>query len=405
MTDLADEPALAESIAQLRDVRIAKYELGRHHEQDFRTAEIVVVNPAVKPENRFVHAARQAGAKITSETELSLEVCPATVIGVTGTVGKSTTAAMTAAILQAGGRRTWLGGNIGHSLLADLPEIGREDFVVLEMSSFQLHWLSDQARWPGMAVVTNCAANHLDWHGTREHYLAAKQRLIRRMPAHGVAVLSIHDAEVSTWRRICGWAARPRRLETVPPLKVPGHHNRINAACAARVAKELGIDDATISEVLEHFTGLPHRLHLAGEVAGRRFYNDSKATTPAATIAALNTMDRSTWLVLGGADQECDLVELANEVARSAKGAAVFGAVAEKLDEMLRSVDPTFPCLRAETLEEALAWTWEQSKQGEAILLSPAAASTDQFRDFAHRGEWFEQLVRELSKSSQARKA
>ncbi len=166
VTDLADEPALAESIAQLGDVRIAKYALGRHHEEDFRTAEIVVVNPAVKPGNRFVQIARQAGAKITSETELFLDACPATVIGVTGTVGKSTTAAMTAAILQAGGRRTWLGGNIGHSLLADLPEIGREDFVVLEMSSFQLHWLSDEARWPGMAVVTNCAANHLDWHGT-----------------------------------------------------------------------------------------------------------------------------------------------------------------------------------------------------------------------------------------------
>ncbi len=135
-----------------------------------------------------------------------------------------------------------------------------------------------------------------------------------------MAVLNIHDAEVSTWRRICGWAARPRRLETVPPLTVPGHHNRINAACAARVAKELGIDDETISDVAGTVHWIAASAALAGEVAGRRFYNDSKATTPAATIAALNTMDRSTWLLLGGADKEFDLTELANEVARNAQG-------------------------------------------------------------------------------------
>ena len=206
------------------------------------------------------------------------------------------------------------------------------------------------------------------------------------------------------WRRICGWAARPRRLETVPQLRLAGDHNRINAACAARVAKELGVDDETISQTLAEFTGLPHRLQLVGEVAGRRFYNDSKATTPAATIAALNTMDRSTWLLVGGADKEIELTGLVNEVARNAKGAAVFGTVADKLDEMFRRVDPTFPCFRSETMETAFAWCWEQSQEGEAILLSPACASTDQFRDFAQRGEMFEQLVRELSSSKIVRK-
>ena len=190
VTDLADEQALGESVAQLGDVAIEKFSLGRHHEEDFRSAEMVVVNPAVKPGNRFVQMARQAGAKITSETELFLDACRGKVIGVTGTVGKSTTAAMTAALLQAGGRRTWLGGNIGHSLLADLPQIREDHFVVLELSSFQLHWLGDEARWPSMAVVTNCLPNHLDWHDTWEHYVEAKQRLIRRMPAHGVAVLN-----------------------------------------------------------------------------------------------------------------------------------------------------------------------------------------------------------------------
>ncbi len=146
VTDLADEQALAESVAQLADVPIARFAFGRHHQGDFQSAEVVVVNPAVRPENSFVAAARQSGAEITSETELFLNACPAVVVGVTGTVGKSTTATMLAEMIAAAGRRSWLGGNIGHSLLADLPRIRSDDIVVLEMSSFQLHWLSETAQ-------------------------------------------------------------------------------------------------------------------------------------------------------------------------------------------------------------------------------------------------------------------
>ncbi len=162
VTDVADARLLGDSIAVLPSIPIENFHLGGHCEEDFHLAELVVVNPAVRPGNRFVETARRAGARITSETELFLDACAAKVIGVTGTVGKSTTAAMLAAILKAAGRRTWLGGNIGHSLLGDLPSMRSDHIVVLELSSFQLHWLSENARWPQGAIITNYSPNHLD---------------------------------------------------------------------------------------------------------------------------------------------------------------------------------------------------------------------------------------------------
>jgi UDP-N-acetylmuramoylalanine--D-glutamate ligase len=401
VTDLADRTALAESLAALRDVPIEKVTIGQHCEADFSTAHIVVVNPAVKPGDPHIELARQAGATITSEIELFLNACPATVIGVTGTVGKSTTVAMLAAILQAAGRRTWLGGNIGHSLLADLPRMRSGDIVVLEMSSFQLHWLDDAARWPKAAIVTNCLSNHLDWHGDWEHYAASKRRLISHLSTDRVAVLNPHDAEMRRWRseyqnaKFC-----PEPLETMPLLRVPGEHNQINAACAATMAKQLGVDDKTIAGALASFTGLPHRLRLVTEIAGRQFFNDSKSTTPAATIAALNAMDRPTWLLLGGADKKTEWSGFVESTVQGVQGVVVFGSVSGKLYELFCRVDEVsrkpFPRFRCDTLAEALACAWQNSTAGQAILLSPACPSTDQFRDFAHRGEEFEGLVQNL---------
>jgi UDP-N-acetylmuramoylalanine--D-glutamate ligase len=397
VTDLADEQSLAKSLNQLCDVPIANFTLCEHREKDFREADIVIVNPAVRPDHHFVEIARMAGAKISSEIELFLDACPAMVIGVTGTVGKSTTAAMLAAILQTAGSRTWLGGNIGHSLLADLPQMQPDDIVVLELSSFQLHWLSDETKWPRGAIVTNCSPNHLDWHGRWEDYVGAKQRLLTHLTIDGIAVVNSEDVEVACWRKLCGGASsRPRRVENLPPLRVPGDHNRQNAACAARMAKELGVDDAIAVQALAEVKGLPHRLCFVAEIAGRRFYNDSKSTSPAATIAALNTMDRPTWLLLGGADAKADFTDLAQAVVHTANASAVFGAVADKIQTALHAQVPNFRSSRATNLLEALAWCVAQSAPGDTILLSPACPSTDQFRDFAHRGEEFERLVAEM---------
>jgi UDP-N-acetylmuramoylalanine--D-glutamate ligase len=396
VTDLADEQSLAESLTQLADVPIARFALGEHNQNDFQTAEVVVVNPAVRPDNRFVELARQNGAKITSETELFLAACPATVVGVTGTVGKSTTATMLAAMIATSGRRAWLGGNIGHSLLADLPNILPDDIVVLELSSFQLYWINAAARWPRHALVTNCSPNHLDWHASWEHYTAAKQRLIAHLPATGIAVLNLADQEVRNWQSIFRGRVGKPVDELSMPANIAGAHNRLNASLAAAMARALGIDDGAIERALQSFTGLPHRIQFIAEIVGRAFYNDSKSTTPAATVAALATMNRPTWLLLGGADKEIDGTELAAAVIQKTKGAAMFGSVAAKLERCLRDADPEFKQYRADSLPAAFAWCWQQSSPGDAILLSPACASTDQFRDFAHRGDEFQRLVQEL---------
>jgi UDP-N-acetylmuramoylalanine--D-glutamate ligase len=406
VTDLADRAVLAESLTALADEPIEKFTLGEHCEADITAADIVVVNPAVKPGNSLVELARQAGAAITSETELFLDACPAFVVGVSGTVGKSTTAAMLAGILKAGGRRAWLGGNIGHSLLADLPQIDAGDVVVLEISSFQLHWLNETAQWPKAVIVTNCSPNHLDWHGTWANYAAAKRRLISHLPPEGFAVLNYWGSEVQQWD-VGGRnaAVSAELLETIPPLRVPGEHNRINAACAATAAKLLGVNDETIAGALGDFAGLPHRLRFVAEINGRRFYNDSKSTTPAATIAALNSMDRPTWLLLGGVDNRTDWRDFIAKLKPHVPGIAAFGASGRTLHDLLRSTEKhrdqaaakIFNCWYSETLAEALRWCWLNSASGDVILLSPACPSTDQYRDFAQRGEEFEQLVRLLA--------
>ena len=178
VTDLAGPDVLRDAAAALAPEPIAAWRLGRHEEDDFRRADLVVVNPAVKPGDRFLELARQSGADAVTEIELFLRHFPGRVIGVTGSNGKSTTAAMCAAVLRADGRRAWLGGNLGGSLLDRLDEMAPDDWAVLEISSFQLFHASPAARMPDVAIVTNCTPNHLDWHGSFAQYAAAKQRML-----------------------------------------------------------------------------------------------------------------------------------------------------------------------------------------------------------------------------------
>lgn len=394
VTDLADEKALARSLAALADEPIARFHLGGHREADFRDAHLVVVNPAVRPGNRFLKIAIDAGAQLTSEIELFLNACPARIIGVTGSNGKSTTAAMTAAILQADGRRAWLGGNLGGSLLDRLQHISRHDWVVLELSSFQLWHLSPQVRMPDVAVVTNCSPNHLDWHGRYDHYLAVKQRILTGQSPDDLAVLNTLDAEVASW----GHLVQGRRLPLVPAAAIPslsvaGEHNRINAVCAATAAIGAGCSWQAVRHALASFSALPGRLEMFAVIGGRRFYNDTTATTPNSTIAALGTLQGPTWLLAGGSDKGIDFSRLTATIVRRASGAAFYGAVRKLLHSQVISRAPGFPCTTAETMDEALWWCRQRSRPGDCIVLSPACASHDQFQNFHQRGVKFVELV------------
>lgn len=455
VTDTADEAALADSLPLLADVPIAAFHLGGHCEEDFRSADLIVVNPAVRPNSPWLDMARKSGARLCTELELFMEHCPARMIGVTGSNGKSTTAAMIATILDCGAgvppaaeaaknagetpapqrtdepafvrcyeshknRKTYLGGNIGGSLLDRLPEMGRDDWVVLEISSFQLWHFTSAARMPHVAVVTGCTPNHLDWHASFADYAAAKQRILTGQTSNDFAVLNTFDPEVAAWSRLVrGKQCSPHTpcadmlcdesvtlqqsmsLHGVCGLhySVPGQHNRINAACAAAAAEAAGCGPEEIQRGLRQFRPLPQRLEWFATVEGRRFYNDSTATTPESTIAALQSLDMPLWLLAGGKSKGFDYAPLAAEIVRHAKGVALFGSAREELRLRIASVEPWFPCVVVETMQEALHWCWTHSRPDETILLSPACASTDQFRNFQSRGEHFVELVCQLANS------
>lgn len=398
VTDLADEAALAESLAELCGAGIARYALGGHAERDFREADLVVVNPAVRPLDRFVELAAAAGATLTSEIELFLARCRGRVVGVTGSNGKSTTAAMTAGMLAADGRRVWLGGNIGRSLLGELESIGADDFVVLELSSFQLHWLSRQARLPEAAIVVNCTPNHLDWHASWPAYVAAKQRLVAEQPPGGVTVLNDRDPEAASWSSfVRGRLARPWDDARIGPLAVPGDHNRANAACAAAAAEALGCAPESIAGGLREFRGLAHRLQHVAEIAGRAFYNDSMATTPESVVAAVGALGPRAWFLVGGYDKGIDYREMITRLAGGARGAAFYGAVRDKLAELMSQQAQACVYEQHETLADALDCCWRRSQPGDAIVLSPGCASYDQFRDYRHRAQAFVAAARALA--------
>jgi UDP-N-acetylmuramoylalanine--D-glutamate ligase len=402
VSDSADRATLVDSIAELCDLPLVAIHTGGHVALDFQT-EFVVVNPAVRPDHACLRIARRCGARLISETELFLADCPGQVIGVTGSNGKSTTCTMLHAILSVDGRRTWLGGNIGRSLLGDLERMTPADWVVIELSSFQLAHLSPDARMPRRAVVTSCSPNHLDWHESVANYVAAKQRILGGAQGDSQVVLGALGAATACWAESAGSrAVAPWPLEKVPLLSVPGMHNRRNAACAAATAALAGVDEATIAGALAGFRGLPHRIELVAEIAGRRFFNDSKSTSPEAAMAALSAVDGDIWLVAGGHSKGAHFGELAGAIFALSRGAALFGEARAHLRAEIVRKSPTFALSSVACLEDAVGWCWRQSRPGDTILLSPACASHDQFRDYRERGETFRAVVGQIDRRGAA---
>jgi UDP-N-acetylmuramoylalanine--D-glutamate ligase len=396
ITDLADAATLADALATLEGLPIERLTLGRHAAHDFLHADVLCVNPAVTPDSPWVALARARGALITSECELALNLRPCAAVGITGTTGKSSTAAMLASCLAAAGRRVWLGGNIGHSLLDDLPRMQPDDVAVVELSSFQLYWLSPRVRWPELAVITNLTPHHLDWHGTFAAYEAAKLRLLRGTAAHGSVVLGCPPRQ--------GWElpgntaiVPPWPLDALPQLRTIGAHQRSNAACAAAAAECLGATRAAICDALSRFSGLPHRLECLGVYAGRTFYDDSKATTPAAAAAALDALaalhpPRPIWLLAGGLLKGANLTPLVI-ASRACAGIACFGAARHALAQMLLKPPCRALVSLHERLDQAFAWCCAHSRPGDVLLLSPGCTSHDQYQDYAERGLHFRRLA------------
>ncbi len=395
VSDKADAATLEDSIRALEGLDV-KLHLGSHDERDFLEADLLVVNPAVPKEMPLLAAAGSGGVPRTSEINLFLQRCPAAVIGVTGTVGKSTTAAMIDAILA---RRftTHLGGNIGRSLLQTLPEISPDHLVVLELSSFQLEDLPLVGISPHIAVVTNLLPNHLDRHGTMEAYAAAKKNILKFQTSHDVLILNAACEATADWR-----GQTSGRTEWFDPadepfeLSVPGGHNQANAQAGWAVGRQLGVDRETAADALRSFPGLPHRLKLVIELGGVRYYDDSKCTTPEGAVIALDAFDpRSAVILLGGYDKGVSFEALGEAVGRRAKAAIVLGATKEKIAAAVEAHRTgELPLLeRAEDLSDAVRYSRDLASDGDVVLLSPACASYDMFNNYEERGDAFVRLI------------
>jgi len=417
VTDQRTRDDLADSLAQIDSSRLETLALGTHPEELFTGADLIVVNPAVRRDHPRLELARSRGIPLTSEMNLFWTHQRGRIVGVTGSNGKSTTTALIHHLLETQGKRVWLGGNLGGSLLPRVDEIAEEDWVVLELSSFMLADLDRLQRSPHLAVVTSFAPNHLDWHPDLADYRRAKQTILRWQGPGDIAVLNADDPDVRAWPTAAGvrWFGESplpgsgarvvdhslesctpdgtSRFDLVAGFTLPGRHNRWNAAAAVAAAEVLGVPEDRIRAGLATFQGLPHRLQFVAEGRGRRFYNDSLATTPESALCALEAFDAPVLLLAGGYDKQVDLKAFAEGIARRAKGVALLGQTAPKLEELLSQLGADVLRYRAESLEDAFRWVVERSAAGDVVLLSPACASFDWFKNFADRGRQFSALA------------
>jgi len=399
VTDKDSPQNLTHSLEKLAGLPI-EFRLGEHRIADFTDTDLVVASPAVAPQNEFLAAASAAKVPITTEIRFFVERCPATIFGVTGTKGKSTTSAMLAKVL-ASRYTVHLGGNIGVSLLESLDAIGKTDLVVLELSSFMLEYLRADQWSPHVAVVTMIGQDHVNWHGSLASYIDAKKTILRFQRADDFAVINAEDPGAVALAASSGGAGQviPYSLGPSPiELKLPGRHNQLNAEGAAAAARIVGISRDHCREILRDFAGLPHRLQLVHEAGGVRWFDDSIATIPEAAIAALEAFAPKTVIqIVGGKDKGLPAQALCAALIQRAKAVLCIGATGAQLADLLElsQSQSSATIYHCGDLRTAVGVARRIAVAGDVVLLSPGYASYDQFVNFEQRGEQFAALAKE----------
>jgi UDP-N-acetylmuramoylalanine--D-glutamate ligase len=462
VTDIKPAERLADNVAALADLPV-RLALGGHADRLLDAADIVFVSPGVPLQSPFLAKARRRRLPLSSETRLFTRLCPAPIVGVTGSSGKSTTTALVGAMLNAAGRRVWVGGNIGSPLISHLAQIRATDVVVMELSSFQLEFfgawdqlvrnrppsesgrvLFDPVGWsPIIAAVLNISPNHLDRHETMDAYIAAKTRILASQAPFAFSVLNLDDAitrgmgqrgrypaQRTVWfsmeqavaegaylkgdSLVLRWAGKERNLCDRQDLRLLGRHNLANAlaACAVAAAEaalgradpEPGVPDIeSIGEVLTSFSGIEHRLELVRTRNGVQWYNDSIATSPERTSAALRSFESPIVLLAGGRDKHLPWDDMAALALRKARHVVLFGEATDLIKAAMKEQRNqstarvlTVQIHEAGTLEGAVGLAARLAEPGDVVLLSPGGTSFDAYPDFVARGEHFRHLVQEL---------
>lgn len=396
VTDLKPPEELAPSLVALAPFPEIRYVLGEHRLEDFRQADLVLKAAGVPLDSPFIAEARAHGVPVEMDEALFAKLSGATVVGVTGTRGKTTTTLLLHAMLATAGVRASLGGNIrGLATLPLLETVAAGDLVVLELSSWQLQGFGDAGISPRLAVFTNFMPDHLAYYGgDMDLYFADKAHVYRHQRPHEAVVAGADVAGM-----IARSGLRSRLLVAaagdVPGdwrLRLPGEHNRANVALAAAAARELGLAEEAIRAGAEGFAGAPERLELVREVGGVAYIDDTTATIPEATIAAIEALaGRPIVLICGGADKGLDYTALARAIAERTSAAILLaGSASDKLLAQLTGVEHVSTAVgMAEAFERARGI----ARSGDAVLLSPGAASFGGFRNEFDRGEQFVALV------------
>lgn len=383
--------------------------------------DLIFLTPGIPKHLPEIQAARERGAVILGEIGLVLDQCKAPVVAITGSAGKTTTTTLIGEIMKASGRETYVGGNIGTVLIERVEAIPPEAAVVLELSSFQLQLVGKS---PQIAVITNITPNHLDVHASMEEYIEAKKAIFRHQSPADWLVLNHADELLRTfavearsrvvyfsrfgdpggedaafiregqlvWRR----AGREYPTLQVEEIQMLGLHNQENILAAMAACYLAGAPMSAVREVLTSFTGVEHRIEPVRELAGARWYNDSKATSPAEAVAALTTLAAPIILIAGGSDKGIPFDPMAALVKEKVKRLILTGPTAPQIEEAVRRGGYAGPIERAADMAEAVRLARAASAPGDNVLLSPACASYDAYRNYEERGRHFKSLVMAL---------
>ena len=400
----------------------ATLQLGPDYLSQIHTFDVIFRTPGLSPNTPELRRAVEEGSSLTSEMELFFQLCPCRIIGVTGSDGKTTTTTLIGEFLKEAGYNVYLGGNIGKPLLPDVDGMTPEDMAVVELSSFQLMTMEQS---PNVAVFTNLSPNHLDYHHTMEEYTAAKLNIFSHQGPDDMAIFNYdNDITRSLARQAPGKSvlfSRKQRLEEgvylrdgaiwltnemgsreVLPLAdihIPGVHNIENYMAAIAAVDGL-VPDKCVRAVAQRFTGVEHRIELVRELDGVKYYNDSIGTSPTRTMACLDSFDQKLILIAGGYDKGVPFTQLGAEIAQKVKVLVLTGdtapAIRAAVEEAPEFADSGLRIIQTDDMAGAVAAAHQEASAGDVVVLSPACAAFDQFKNFMERGRVFKELVQAL---------
>ncbi|MCX5841494.1 MAG: UDP-N-acetylmuramoyl-L-alanine--D-glutamate ligase [Deltaproteobacteria bacterium] len=381
--------------------------------------DLVVPSPGVAPLHEILSEAVNRGIPVMSELELACCFLRRPMIAITGTNGKTTTTTLIGEILEGAGKKVFVGGNIGRPLIGYVDGKQEEEYVVIEVSSFQLQWISRFR--PDIAILLNVTRDHVNYHGTFADYLRIKERIFENQTGEDIAILNAADpfTEVLSKKLAAGiqyfssfkkvrhgmfldqetliYRREPEGTEEVYPramIRIPGIHNIENVMAAVMASRGAGCSREAVIKAVEGFKGIAHRIEFAGEKGGIAFYDDSKATNVDAVMRALETFSRPVILLMGGRDKEGDFENLATPVRQRVKRLVLFGEARAKIDGLIGGLVKTD---QVATLGDAMELARHHASDGDVVLLSPGCASFDEFTDYKARGDFFKKWVGNLS--------